>query len=535
MEIIGTLFCGLGLFFIGFRLISQNLRLMVSGRFKRMIERATQTRMLSALTGFLSGMITQSGSAAVFITTGFISAGLLSLKKSMSLMNWANIGTSAMVFIVILNIKVITLNFVGLIGIAFFLQLDKTNKMRVVFQFLLGISLLFLGVMFIRNSAGPMQSLPWFRDMLKISAQSLALLFLSGILLTVAAQSGTTVSVVALSLLSVGLLSMMQTLVIVMGTGIGSAVNIILLSSRLKGSGKQVSFYQAIFKTTGVIALALLIFPDYLLSGDHSVHLFSILPSDPGKMVASLFLIMQLLPALLLTVLKSPVAKSLLKIAPPSHHESLSQPEYLNVLALVDPETSLLLVGQEQYRIMKWLPDYLLPVCPDRGTKVVLEPQVLKETTTLLSQNIRHFLEELAKKPAAAEMQEQIVQAQQMLSLMSDLDQNLEEFMATIQSSFNSVVDLPFTVNLVESLRTLLETVNESFLSPDVAGLDMIISLTSDKGDTLQRIRQNFFVNNAGLELPVRQSLFTLTLLFDRICWLLKSMSLIKLKSLSGN
>jgi phosphate:Na+ symporter len=533
METIGLIFCGLGLFFAGFRMIRQNLRQLTGSRFKQMIERATRTRFLSAFAGFLSGAVSQSAMASAFVTTGFHTAGILSFRRSMTIINWANIGTALLPFVLILNVKVLIYYLIGLIGLAFFLQLDRTIRLQVLLQFLMGLALLFLGILLIKSGAGPMAAMPWFRDALKESSGSIILLFLAGTLLTVAAQSGPTVAVVALSLASAGLLSIPNTLVVVLGTGSGAAINILILSSKLKGSGKQLCIYQGLFKITGVIAVALLLVIDYFLpDGERQVQWLSLLSNDPGRQVAFVFLIMQLLPTLLLTAVRDPVTRLLQRISPATAEDKLMEAEFINDLALGDPETALYLASREQMRLMRLLPDYVIPVSPDRMLTPAGDRTVLHEGFTRLDQQIIHYLDKLSARSVAPPMQEKVMETKQFSALLRELESTLNEFVVTIHSPQRSVADQPLAVRIIESLRTILDTSIESFENQDLPGLEILLSITADKGDLLHQIRQEFAQKNTGMDPNLQQSLYTITILFDRICWLLRKMTVISLKGI---
>jgi hypothetical protein len=178
------------------------------------------------------------------------------------------------------------------------------------------------------------------------------------------------------------------------------------------------------------------------------------------------------------------------------------------------------------------LPDYLTPVSPDRDNKHVHGQQLLHECFSTIDQQIMQYLEKLLKRPAAAGFQERILQAQHFSTLLHDLESNLEEFVVTINTSFETIVIQPIAINLIESLRTILDTAIDSFENPDAAGMEIMLSLTADKGDLLQKIRQEYFQKNTTMDITVRQSIFTLTLLFDRVCWLLRSMTMIRNKAL---
>jgi phosphate:Na+ symporter len=60
MEISFDIFAGLGLFFVGIKLIGTNLKQLTGRWFRRMIAAATRNPIASALVGMLSGALTQS-------------------------------------------------------------------------------------------------------------------------------------------------------------------------------------------------------------------------------------------------------------------------------------------------------------------------------------------------------------------------------------------------------------------------------------------------------------------------------------------
>ena len=69
--------------------------------------------------------------------------------------------------------------------------------------------------------------------------------------------------------------------------------------------------------------------------------------------MALLFLMMQLLPAIILTTLRIPATKILHRMSPSVACETMSIPEYISDPALSEPETALYLAGKEQIRLMQ--------------------------------------------------------------------------------------------------------------------------------------------------------------------------------------
>jgi len=279
-----------------------------------------------------------------------------------------------------------------------------------------------------------------------------------------------------------------------------------------------------------VIFVVLLLWLEYLRTeGGRHAHILSMITDDQGQQVACVFLVMQLLPALLLTAVREPVKKLLQRMSPVTAGDRLAEAEYINDLSLSEPETALYLVSREQMRLMRLLPDYLTPISPDRAITPFIDQSVLHDGFLRLDYQITHYLDILSKKPVSKTIQEKMMEIRQFSSLLHELEANLREVSVTALSAPETLSDKPLTIQIIESLRTILDTSIESFENPDRSGLEIILSITADRGELLQQIRQDFVQKNADLDTYQRQSLYTMTILFDRACWLLHKMTVIRL------
>lgn len=119
MEIVGTLFAGLGLFFTGVKLISSNLKEMSGGAFRRLIARITRHPISAGLVGTLGGALTQSTNAMTFIVISLVTSGMVTLSKAVPVVVWANLGTSALVMLATLDMHVMILLLLGITGVGF--------------------------------------------------------------------------------------------------------------------------------------------------------------------------------------------------------------------------------------------------------------------------------------------------------------------------------------------------------------------------------------------------------------------------------
>ena len=99
MEIFLDIFAGLGLFFVGVKLIGANLKQLTGKWFRGLMAAATQSSLRSSLLGLLSGALTQSSNAITFISISMVTAGLVEVAGVVPMVIWANVGTSLLVLV----------------------------------------------------------------------------------------------------------------------------------------------------------------------------------------------------------------------------------------------------------------------------------------------------------------------------------------------------------------------------------------------------------------------------------------------------
>ena len=142
IQIIGGMIAGLGLFFMGMSILTSNLRQLTGRRFRLLLERWTRYPLLSALGGALLGATMQTGSAITYILVGMISAGMLTVQRSLPVRLGASMGTATMVFVATLDIQTFVLFLMGVSGIA----ITQSRTPRPLLSVLFGGGLLFFGL-----------------------------------------------------------------------------------------------------------------------------------------------------------------------------------------------------------------------------------------------------------------------------------------------------------------------------------------------------------------------------------------------------
>jgi phosphate:Na+ symporter len=170
MDIFANLFAGLGLFFIGIRLIGNNLKQLAGRRMRQLISKAVAGRSSVALFGLAAGAIMQSMNAVTYVLVAMVTAGAIDKRRALPVINWANIGISILVVLASINLHVLALLLAGLAGLAYYLNLDQSARYRHGVGALMGIGLLFLGIDFIKHASAILKAAPWLKDSLAATA-----------------------------------------------------------------------------------------------------------------------------------------------------------------------------------------------------------------------------------------------------------------------------------------------------------------------------------------------------------------------------
>ncbi len=534
MEIAGSLIAGLGLFFIGIRLIGSHLKELGGRGLRRLIARATGNPLLGALVGALSGAITQSSSAITFIVVSMTSVGLLTVRRAVPLVVWANVGTSVLVLLAVVDLRLAVLYLLGATGLGYFLNLDRAPRWRHLLGSALGIALLFFGVVQMKAGGAELRSLPAVADILAFAAGWPLLGFVLGAALTLVAQSSATVSVVAVTLTTAGLLTFDQTAFIVFGASLGSGVSVWLLSANLTGSARQIVLLQVAAKVTGVVVLLPLYLLEMSVDLPEVVALRAAAEAAPQQAVALLYLLLQLVSALALSLLGRPALALAARAAPESEEERLSRPRYLYDQAVEDPETAVELVRREQARIFGHLPTLLDSLRPEAGEQAGRGP--LLEASRNLVGRCEVFLTELLDATGSRGLMLTVLQLEKRNQLLGELLQTVGEQLdgpvRDIAAPLEPDGRLPTLLGaLVESEHALLVTAAEALdreageghAEADVA---VLLALSGDRSESMDELRRRV-AQETRLTAEEHDSLYAATALFERIVWLVRRYTLL--------
>ena len=260
--------CGsLGLFLFGMTMMSEALQKVAGDKMRTILASMTKNRVMGVLTGVAITSIIQSSSATTVMVVSFVNAGLLSLAESITVIMGANIGTTVTAWLVSLvgfKFSIATIS-IPLIGLSIPFLFSKKDKRKSIGQLMVGFSLLFIGLEYLKNSVPDINSNPEILEFLgqysHMGFGSILLFLLVGTILTIILQSSSAVMAITLVMLSQGWISFEVAAAMVMGENIGTTITANLAAMPANVNAKRAALSHTLFNVLGVIWLLIVFYP----------------------------------------------------------------------------------------------------------------------------------------------------------------------------------------------------------------------------------------------------------------------------------
>jgi len=274
-----SLLGSLGMFLFGMKIMSEALQKLSGERLRGIMRTMTSNRFAGVGTGFLITCLVQSSSASTVMVVSFVNAQLLTLSQAIGLIMGANIGTTTTFWLVSFfgfkfSISAIAL---PIMGLALPLLFARKPRFRDTGEFLMGFGLLFLGLMFLKDSVPDIKNNP---EVLKfITSYShhgfpSILLFLGfGVILTIIVQSSSVAGAITLTMAYKGWIDFPTACAITLGENIGTTITANLAALGGNVEAKRAARVHLIFNLIGVVWALIFFTPfvsmiDFLVPGD---------------------------------------------------------------------------------------------------------------------------------------------------------------------------------------------------------------------------------------------------------------------------
>jgi phosphate:Na+ symporter len=523
MEIVADIVAGLGLFFIGVRSIGTHMKQMTGARFRRWVAWATGHHLSAALVGTAAGIVTQSSNAVTFISVSLVTSGIITPARALPILAWANVGTALLVFVATLDIHIAVLFLLGVVGFCYYFGLNERERGRHLLGALYGVGMLFFGVWLIKQGARPMKDLESVRAFIRVAAQSQVLPFVAGLLLTLVIQSSSTMSAIAVTMAAAGVLTLDQTLMIVLGSNVGSGLSTFLLSGNLTGTGRQLAFIQLAVKALGVLILLPLLLLAQAADARGSASVIARLGGSAAEQVAVAFLILQVVSAVSAGMFSRVLLTMAGRLFPPSLRDVLSKPHFIYEQALDEPETALDLVEQEQARVLVLLPRLLDPLRAAEVDGTPYQHQELLEACTNVAGECAGFIDRLMARAQSHSALERVMSVRARNELLVHMMEGCHDFVDWLGDDFPEPAARALRESLVEGLCTVLLVLSDAADDGAHRGehdYAIALALTSDRASVMEGVRAGFIGAERGLGPDSQTRLLPATSVFERVIWL---------------
>ena len=277
-----TLLGALGMFLIGMNMMSSGLQKAAGERLRGFLSAMTSNPFKGVLTGLGITSVIQSSSATTVMVVSFVNAGLLTLTQAIGVIMGANIGTTVTAWLVAwLGFKAdISILAVPMMLFGFLFSNSKKDQRKNIGELIIGFSLLFLGLSFMKESVPDLRQTPEVLQFVTTWSSygfgSVLLFLVFGTVLTLVLQSSSATMAITLIMLSMGWIPFNMACAMVLGENIGTTITANIAASIGNTQAKRAAMSHTIFNVVGVIWALILFNPFLKLVGFVTENLFGL-------------------------------------------------------------------------------------------------------------------------------------------------------------------------------------------------------------------------------------------------------------------
>ncbi|MEE3123028.1 MAG: Na/Pi cotransporter family protein [SAR324 cluster bacterium] len=434
VNIVMGLLGGLALFLYGMELMSDGLKKAAGEKMKLILAALSKNRFLGVLTGTVTTAIIQSSSVTTVLLVGFVSAGLMSLSQSVSIIFGANIGTTITAQIIAFKVTKYALLMIAVgFGMLFF---SKKEAIRQYGSILLGLGLVFYGMSVMSGTMKPLRTNEEFINLMANMSNPF-LGILTAALFTALVQSSSATTGVVIVLAMQGIISLEAGIALSLGANIGTCITAGVASIGKRREAVRVAMVHVFFNTAGVLLILPFISPFAELARSLSPLAESSLPAREAlaavvpRQIANAHTLFNVTMALIFLPFTTQLAQLLNRVLPDKamldESEALSS-RYLDETLLNTPELALEAVYHECMRIGNRISVMFTTVLPYLKQGKKDDHEILKTKRNeieKLEAMILQFLRELNASDLNPE------QSQKLMNLLSNVNhlENMSEFL----------------------------------------------------------------------------------------------------------
>lgn len=260
-----TLLGALALFVFGLEMLSSGIQKSCGDRLRNFEKWMTSGNPLKQiLSGAGITAVVQSSSATTILVASLVSVATLSLEQGISVIMGANVGTTVTAWIIAATgfcLDVTVLAFV-LLGVGFVMTLMKKSLVKNIGQAVIGLSLVFVGLIYIKSSIPAIDTVPQMSESIAAlsshGVRSVLLFMLVGVVVTFILQSSSATVVLTMVLVYLGWISFPMAAAMVLGENIGTTISGNIAAGKAGVQARRAALAHTVFNVVG--SLFVLIF-----------------------------------------------------------------------------------------------------------------------------------------------------------------------------------------------------------------------------------------------------------------------------------
>lgn len=270
---------GLGMFLFGMKIMSESLQKLSGEKLRSVMRTMSGNRFTGVGSGFLVTCLVQSSSATTVMIVSFVNAGLLTVIEATGMIMGANIGTTTTFWLVSFFGFKFSISSIALpiMGLALPMLFARKTVLRSLGEFCMGFGLLFLGLMFLKDSVPDINSNPEILKFITVftgyGIGSVLMFFVFGTILTIVVQSSSVAGAITLTMAFKGWIDYPTACAIILGENVGTTITANLAALGGNTEAKRAARVHLLFNLIGVAWCIALFGPftrwiDWLVPGD---------------------------------------------------------------------------------------------------------------------------------------------------------------------------------------------------------------------------------------------------------------------------
>ncbi|MCM1381946.1 MAG: Na/Pi cotransporter family protein [Muribaculaceae bacterium] len=258
-------FGGVALFIYGMTMLGSGLEKISGGKMEKILSGLTSNVLKSVLLGAVVTAAVQSSGATTVIIVGMVNAGILKLSSAIGVIMGANIGTTvtgqilrlagiesdnANIFLQLMNPRYLA-PIISIIGLIIFM-LSKNDVKKSFGETLIGLGILFTGMLSMSDSVQPLSELKEFQDLFATLSNPV-LGVIAGAVVTALLQSSSAAVGILQAISQSGALKNSAAFPIIMGQNIGTCVTSLISAAGASKNAKRAAVVHLYFNVIGTV------------------------------------------------------------------------------------------------------------------------------------------------------------------------------------------------------------------------------------------------------------------------------------------